>query len=332
VSDTVLRQWSILRIVPRYPRKLTAGDIAQRLDDQGFEVSKRTVERDLEKLSGIWPLVADQRSKPYGWSWERSAPLADIPGMDLSTALAFQLSGEYLEPLLPPATLKHLKPYISQATRVLGEASPGKLGAWSKKVKVIGRGPVLLPPETASGIHENVLQALLDNRRIEARYTPRGSGEERDYVINPLGAVFRHSVAYLVGTAYHYEDILQFALHRFSAVEVTGVKARRPRGFDLNDYIRQGGFGYPSSDQPIKLKALFDAGIAHHLQETPLSADQQLTPRPDGGVELTASVLDTEELRWWLLGFGSGLEVKGPAKLRRRIAEAAREMHDLYSS
>lgn len=330
MSDTVLRQWSVLQILPRHPRKITAKQIENDLRDQGFDVSKRTIERDLENLSGIWPVVADQRSRPYGWSWARRGEVMDIPGMDLSTALAFRLAHEHLEPLLPPASLQHLEPHFDRAARVLDEASPTKLRSWPKKVKVIGHGPALLPPETAPGVHETILQALLENKRVEARYTPRDSGEERDYIINPLGAVFRQSVVYIVGTAWEYDDILQFALHRFSEASLTDTKAKRPKGFDLDEYIRQGAFGYPASNDTIRIKVLFDARTAHHLYETPISEDQAMAPKNDGRIELTASVLDTEDLRWWLLGFGDGVEVKGPAKLRREFARTARAMRNLY--
>lgn len=332
VTDAVLRQWSILRILPRHPRKLTARDIESQLHDEGFEVSKRTIERGLEKLSVVWPINADQRNWPYGWSWAKDAEVLDIPGMDLSTALAFRLAREYLAPLLPPATLQYIQPHFDRAAQVLNQGSSGKLQAWPKKVRVIGHGPALLPPTTEPGIHETMLQALLDNRQVEARYEPRDSGEEREYVINPLGAVFRQSVVYIVGSLWNYDDVLQFALHRFTAASMMNTKAKRPRGFALDDYIQQGALGYPASNDKIRLKVLFDAAIAHHLYETPISSDQALAPRKDGRVQLTASVLDTEDLRWWLLGFGDGVEVKSPARLRKEMARTVQAMSRLYRS
>ncbi len=38
--DTLLRQWQMLRLVPRYPAKITAGDLRDRLVAGGFEVTK----------------------------------------------------------------------------------------------------------------------------------------------------------------------------------------------------------------------------------------------------------------------------------------------------
>jgi predicted DNA-binding transcriptional regulator YafY len=41
-------------------------------------------------------------------------------------------------------------------------------------------------------------------------------------------------------------------------------------------------------------------------------------------------VLDTQQLRWWLLGFGDGVEVMKPAKLRREFRDMARGMAEIY--
>jgi predicted DNA-binding transcriptional regulator YafY len=38
---------------------------------------------------------------------------------------------------------------------------------------------------------------------------------------------------------------------------------------------------------------------------------------------LTATVADTGELRWWILGFGSQFRVESPARLRKELAAAA---------
>ena len=44
-----------------------------------------------------------------------------------------------------------------------------------------------------------------------------------------------------------------------------------------------------------------DAGL--QLLESPLSKDQQVTP-VEGGYEIKATLVETEQLKWWLRGFG----------------------------
>lgn len=65
MSDTLLRQWNILRLIPRQPGKISTREIKNKLQSQGFDVHIRTIQRDLEKLSAIWGLVCDEH-KPGG--------------------------------------------------------------------------------------------------------------------------------------------------------------------------------------------------------------------------------------------------------------------------
>jgi predicted DNA-binding transcriptional regulator YafY len=65
------------------------------------------------------------------------------------------------------------------------------------------------------------------------------------------------------------------------------------------------------------------------LLGSPLSVDQVLTALDDERVLVRATVDNTAELRWWLLGFGDFVEVLAPADLReefrtRAVAMAAR--------
>src|SRR5699024_4296844 len=96
----------------------------------------------------------------------------------------------------------------------------------------------------------------------------------------------------------------------------------RPDGFDIDHYVReQGEFNYPTGEGHIKLELLFTPGAAQHLAERPLSDDQRIETIDDKTVRLRATVLDTDELLWWLLGFGDSVEVRKPKKLRQRVID-----------
>ncbi|MGA2261654.1 MAG: WYL domain-containing protein [Acidobacteriota bacterium] len=148
--------------------------------------------------------------------------------------------------------------------------------------------------------------------------------------MNPLGLVLRDQVIYLVCTIWNYEDVRQLVLHRIREATMIEEPAVRPKGFSLDAYIGGGAFGYPVSAGPIRLRVIFDQGAAMHLHETPLSKDQTLTVEKDGRELLEATVQDTAELRWWLLGFGSGAEVLEPKALRDEFQSIAKDMANLY--
>src|ERR1700730_10206168 len=79
--DTLLRQWHMLREVPRYPHKIAVSELRGRLEAAGFDVTARTSERDLNELSEAFPLPSDDRERPFGWSWQKDAPAFDLPNL-----------------------------------------------------------------------------------------------------------------------------------------------------------------------------------------------------------------------------------------------------------
>jgi predicted DNA-binding transcriptional regulator YafY len=50
----------------------------------------------------------------------------------------------------------------------------------------------------------------------------------------------------------------------------------------------------------------------------------------DDDVLVEAEVLDTQQLRWWLLSFGENVEVIHPKSLRKDFAEMTRNMASYY--
>jgi predicted DNA-binding transcriptional regulator YafY len=160
-------------------------------------------------------------------------------------------------------------------------------------------------------------------------YRSREKGELLRCELNPLGLVCKGGLAYLVCTFWDYTDIRQIVLHRVQRAEVLEAPAMVPEGFDLDRYIQAGEFSYPVGE-PIRLEAVFSHGAAFHLHDAPLSADQVVTELDRERVLLRATVENTAELRWWLLGFGELVEVLAPADLRREFRERAAALAARY--
>lgn len=330
MSDTLMRQWHMLRLVPRFPAKRDTSEIKKRLADEGFEVTPRTIQRDLMAFSSIFPLECDDRSKPFGWSWMADGNVMDIPGMDSHAALAFYLADRYLEPMLPRETMHHLKPHFDKARQVL-DAIPTASGtpSWRQKVRVLRRGRFLSPPKVAADVQNEIYDALLLNRRARFTYRPRHNGESREYEVNPLGLVLKDTVIYLVCTCWEYSDIRLMPLHRMSQAAKMDIPATAPAGFDLDAYIASGELDFALGGN-IRLNARVSAEVAYHLTERPLDDAQQLTEEEDGRWLIKANVQDTGELRWWLLGFGDQIEVVEPTDLRNEFARIAGNMASSY--
>jgi predicted DNA-binding transcriptional regulator YafY len=328
MNDTILRFLTMLRMLPRAPRKIDTATLERRLPDEGYTVTRRTIQRDLHQLARTFPLLCDEH-RPAGWSWAPEAALLDLPGMDPHTALTFTLVERFLAPLLPRSTFGRIQPYLTQAQQILDVLPTNALGRWPAKVRVIHRGPPLRLPEIDEVMLDAVSRGLLDGRRLDVAYRSREKGDFIRCELNPLGLVLKGGIAYLVCTFWHYTDIRQVVLHRVQHAEVLEEPAIVPAGFDLDRYIDEGEFAYPVGE-PMRLEAVFRHGAHLHLHDTPLSADQVLTALDDERVLLRATVENTAELRWWLLGFGELVEVIAPADLREEFRQRATAMAALY--
>jgi len=136
--DVLLRQWQILRLIPRHPCKFTADQIFEHLQNAGYDITKRTVERDLLMLRSIFPIEADVREKPFGWCWAKGTASIDIPALTNSQALAFKMTAQYLSAVLPPLYLDQLRPFLAMADQRLKKSDGRKISrCWTDKIRVL---------------------------------------------------------------------------------------------------------------------------------------------------------------------------------------------------
>lgn len=329
MRDTSLRFLAMLRAIPRRPPGITSKELKARLAARGYEVSKRTVERDLVKLCDQFPLVTEG-SHPEYWSWMPGAPEQALPGHDPMSALTWQLVEEYLQPLLPLSVREELEPQFQSARNFLTEAGSGKLRRWKQRVRYLPRAMPLPPPKIEPEVLEAVYTALLEGRKLEVHYRSRGQKRSRPLTLNPLALVVQETVYYLVTMVDPFEDIVHTALHRMSRPVALESEVREPEGFDLDAHIQAGRFQY-ASGRMIRLVARFDEYAAQSLLEAPLSADQSAKALHDGRIEIAATVMESNQLVWWLLGFGSNVEVVEPQELRAALSTEIERLWERYS-
>ena len=74
MADTFYRYLLLLRAIPRAPHRVDTLRLTRQLHDEGIHVSRRTVQRDLERLAQHLPLDCNDKTKPYGWAWVTRLP------------------------------------------------------------------------------------------------------------------------------------------------------------------------------------------------------------------------------------------------------------------
>ena len=166
--DKTLRIISTLQLLTDRAYR-TADDIQKRLEQQGYRVGKRTVERDLQTLFENAMLGAhiecNDRAKPYGWRMKPSAGML-LPNLDIDLAATWDLVGHYLEHLLPDSARHKLSTEINRSRKYLDQQTGN---TWNQKVAFLPRG-LLTPASIQPSVRETVYDALVEGVQIEARH------------------------------------------------------------------------------------------------------------------------------------------------------------------
>jgi predicted DNA-binding transcriptional regulator YafY len=272
------------------------------------------VQRQLDMLARAFDIERDDSSKPYGYKWKERPPGLSLPNLSEQESLLLALAEEHLRHLLPAGLMKSMAGFFSQARRRLdrhGNAHQAR--EWLGKVRVVRETQPLLPPRIKPSVFETVSNALYANRWLQLDYT-NSAGRRAVSRVMPLGLAQQGSRLYLVARYEGFTNERSLAIHRIAKASM-GQEFDRPGNFDLKAYDDSGRFGFGEGKR-IRLVFRIRKSEGQHLLESPLSSDQAVSEHgPD--YEIAATVVESDQLRWWLRGFGNAITVREPADFLR---------------
>ena len=296
-----------LELVRRIPkgRTITAPELKQQLADAGYERDMRTIQRQLETLSEYFDIDRDDTSKPYRYSWKERATGLSLPSLSPQECLLLTLAEQQLRQLLPQRLMKSMDGFFDQARAQLDEQSTAKreLG-WLQKVRVVSTSQPLLPPKVDPAVFEQVSNALYGDCWLTVEYQ-NAAGKKMTNRVMPLGLAQQGQRMYLVCRFDGYDNERSLALHRILSAKASAFTFEPPAEFDLKKYDDDGRFGYGDGTK-IKLSFRIEKEAGYHLLESPLSIDQQVIEE-EKTYQVTATVVDSAMLDWWLRGFGDAV-------------------------
>ena len=215
------------------------------------------------------------------------------------------LAEQHLQSLLPASLMKSMEGFFKQAhTNLDSETSAKREREWLSKIRVVSITQPLLPPKIKPGVFEQVSNALYSNLWLKVHYK-NASGKSTEAEVMPLGLAQQGPRLYLVCRFRGYDNERSLALHRIDTAQATEFTFERPKDFDLEKFDNDGRFGY-GEGKLISLTFHIEKEAGFHLLETPLSKDQQVKELKDA-YEITATVVDTAQLDWWLRAFGDAV-------------------------
>jgi predicted DNA-binding transcriptional regulator YafY len=316
-------------------RKLDTNKAHKQLLAQGHEVSLRTVQRYFKDFFDHYDGVKKDDSSPPGY-WYEATVREDMLHLSRESALAVCLVEAHLKHLLPSNEMKHLRPIFEHASKVLEKARATKrYNELLKRIAIFPRGWKLIAPHISNPkIFDDVMSAITDSRTIKMTYQSAKEKKPRERTIEPLGLVDRSGVYYVVGREiYGSSDYKNWALHRIVQLEVLS-EFSYPKNFQLRQHAAEGNLNRIHSATPLKVVLRLSSEAGAHLREgeCKISDDQQILKQTENFIEISCTVRDSDEFRWWILEKGAGCEVVSPLSLREEISETLNNALSVYKA
>lgn len=292
------RQWHLLQLLPQHGSGITSREANQALQQHGFNVEKRTTERDLRLLEEL-ALVQAEGQNPCLWRRPAGQPVQIA--MTTAEALGLSLLEQQLKPLLPASLLRVLEAQFTRAHQLLEEDKRfNRHASLMDKVRIIPPCFLLQPPKITLPVLEAVQQAVAEAIPLAVDYQGLHDEQPRRRRLMPLGLLQEAQITYLVARDPGAKQNKLFALHRMTYAELLhGEPLDDIRDFDIDAYLAA-GHGQFYTREIIQLHAVVTDKLAMILSETPTSKTMKIFRNIRGEWEIKDSLPDTYLLRNWI--------------------------------
>jgi predicted DNA-binding transcriptional regulator YafY len=297
----------------------TRGRMSARQLAGEFEVSERTILRDIDQLSAAGVPVYAERGRSGGFQL-MDGYRTKLTGMTPSEAEALFLAG-----LPGPAAQLGLSDLLQAARLKLLAALPAGVAPSAERIaqrfhldpEGWFRAPEPLPALKV------VAEALWSGRQLSLVYRPAGE-DPRARRLSPLGLVLKGGVWYLVALA--GRTIRTYRVANVEDATVLDTEAERPAGFDLPAHWAQASrayeLGYYRGEAQVRLSPRglrLLAPLGPHVVEAARASAGP--PDAEGWTHCSLPIESPDDGVRELMRLGAEVEVVGPPALRARMLE-----------
>jgi predicted DNA-binding transcriptional regulator YafY len=306
----------------------TRGQTSAEVLAEEFEVSVRTIYRDIDNLSAAGVPVYAERGRSGGFRL-MDGYRTKLTGLNQPEAEAL-----FLASLPGPAADLGLREATAAARLKLLAALPEPARA---AADAIGQRFHLDPApwyrDTEPGpLLKTIAEALWTDRRLAVRYESWAGMVSRD--LGPLGVVLKGGVWYLVAEA--GGKPLTYRISNILDAQVGEAAAVRPPGFDLAAYWRQWAKAFEASMLTDEAVLLVTEGGLQRLGRLNAAVARAVQasaqPQPDGRFRVVIPIEGPQNAARDLLSLAAECEVLAPESLRTAIARHAAELAAVYQS
>jgi predicted DNA-binding transcriptional regulator YafY len=318
--DRTARLVKLQTLLLLYPNGLKIEEIARRCS-----ISKKTTYRDLKALEYELDVPIWEEGSKRGIAVGHYLPpikltLEEALNIFLSIRLMQKLTTQY-----PPS--------VSSAFTKLAAVVPLPLKEHIQKiVEYMEKQP---RDERKARLFNKIAQAWLSHQPVKILYQESSIKKPVELIIEPY---FIEPLApgggnYVIAYRRSNRSIRGYKLSRIiGEVHIEDDVYNIPPDFNYDDWF---GLIWPwdnfSNEDLVTVKMRFSPRLKGTVTETLWHSSQITKIRADSSVIMTLRIPLTANLRWWILGWGDGVEVLEPEILRNQITEIAQSLLDIYA-
>jgi predicted DNA-binding transcriptional regulator YafY len=295
-----------------------------------LEISPATFKRDLEYLRSRLKasIVYDRFMGGYKFENSDAEERIEMPGLWFSEkeATALVLMQHLLSSLDQGGLIgPHIEPLTAIIDGILGQ-SETSAKELRKRIKVIGMGSRKNSIENFSEIGA----ALLKRNRLGITYYSRSKNENTIREISPQRLIYYRENWYLDAYCHLRNDLRSFSVDGIQSAALTNKKAQEVSEKECQEHFAQ-SYGIFSGKATQRAKLRFTPEHARWVSGEHWHGQQVGSFDKEGFFNLEFDYNQDPELVMDILKHGSGVEVIGPASLKKRIQDELQKTLKRYT-
>lgn len=291
-----------------------------------FEVSQKTVKRDVEWMRIHWNLPIEYDRRRHGYFYSREVTrFPGVPTVTEAEMFALLVAHKALEQYSGTPFHKPLQMAFQKLTGQLNDTDRYSLQDYESVLSFRPFAPEVADMER----FEVVTHAIQQQRALRFLYRKPGEKSAVGRHVHPYHLTCNDNRWYLIGHDVDRSDIRTFVLGRMSGSVVAAEAFQKPKDFSVEDYLR-GSFTVMKGKADYEIVVEFDAWATDQIRGRLWHPSQQVTELPGGGSHMLMHLSGLEEIERWVLSWGTHATVIKPEALAQRLGSTARELARRY--
>lgn len=292
-----------------------------------FDVSQKTVKRDVEWMRVHWDLPIEYDRQRHGYYYSREVTrFPGVPSVTEAEMFALLVAHKAVEQYSGTPFHKPLQMAFQKLTGQLNSTERYSLQDYEG---VLSFRP-FAPEVTDMERFEAVTRAIQQRRALRFLYRKPGEKSPGGRHVHPYHLTCNDNRWYLIGYDVDRCDTRTFVLGRISGSAVVGAVFPKPKDFNVETYLR-GSFTVMKGQGDYEIVIEFDAWATDQVRGRLWHSTQRVIELTGGGSHIVMHLSGLEEIERWVLSWANHATVIKPEILAQRVARAARELAERYN-